>query len=80
MCKMKLLLKTWRSRGCHFENRKTNQMFSLVKVYLDIHDITNNLSNENGICIKPSFISKVVNITILYSIGKMVEKLLGEHF
>ena len=47
MCKMKLLLKTRRSRGCHQENIKPTSISQFVKVYLSTHDITNNLSGQD---------------------------------
>ena len=59
---------------------KINQFFSHVKVYLDTHDMTNNLSKGNGICIKSLLILKEVNITVLNSIVMMVKKLLEESF
>ena len=82
MCQMKLLLKMRRSRGHHFRNTKlTKYFFSLVKVYLGIHNITNNPSKENGICIKSLLIfKKEVNITVLNGIVMMVGKLLEESF
>ena len=80
MSQMKLLLKMQSNRGHHFRNTKLTKFFHLVKVYLNIHDMTNNPNKENGICIKSLLISKEVNIIVLHSIIKMVEKLLEESF
>ena len=44
------------------------------------HAITNNLNKENQICIKLLLILKEVNIIVLHSIVKVVEKLLEESF
>ena len=64
------------------EKYKTNQiLFSFylqVKVYLGTHDITNNPSRESGIYIKSLWILKEVNIVVLHSKVRMVEKLLEE--
>ena len=78
MCKIKLLLKMQRSRGHHVKNRENQPNFSLIKVYLSNHVITNNPNKENGICIKSLLILKEVNIVVLHSIVRIVEKLLEE--
>ena len=64
--------------GHHVKNREDQPNFSLVKVYFSNHAITNNLNKENGICIKSLLILKEVNIVVLHSIVRMVEKLLEE--
>ena len=77
MHKMKTFTLKCRGVGGHdIKNRENQPNFSLVKVYLSNHAITNNLNKENGICMKSLLILKEANIIVLHSIVKMVEKLL----
>ena len=47
MCKMKILLKAWRSGGYHQEKVKPANIVQIVKFHLNTHNITNNLSGQD---------------------------------
>ena len=47
MCKMKILLKAWRSGGHHQEKVKPTNIAQIVKFYLNTYNITNNPSRQN---------------------------------